>query len=324
MSSISSFVLGQLRDIPPLTEKTWHLWHEGMKMFAMSASIDWLEDENGNSPAAVPDDPVKIALDKQLVGLFYGRISTEYRRLVTDKMSGLAAWKAIKAYFEKSTMARRIKARTEFDQVFHDPAESVDVYIHAVEVARTNLAGLNITIDNDHTKDVLLRNLDSSFDTIRTSILSAPAEPTLETIKATLSSSASAIMIKAEPIELAQAARGGNGRGYGQGKKAVVSGGGNGDAGLVDSKGFHWCDLTNSGCHRCGHNGHTAHTCIYDMPQEIKDAVMSRSRQEVHEAQELPVHFASAAAVDEEFQGDQDFKAMDGREIAGDGWVLHV
>ena len=171
----------------------------------------------------MPTDPEKVALDRRLVGLMYSRISPSYQFLVADKKSGLLAWKALKAQFERSTMARRIKARTEFDEVRHDPSQPIDIYIHVVEAARLTLKGLGIIVDNAHVKDVLLRNLDPAYDTIRTSILSSATEPDLATIKVTLSSSASAIIIKSEPVTLASAARAGR-RGYGSGKKDAGSG----------------------------------------------------------------------------------------------------
>jgi hypothetical protein len=65
--------------------------------------------------------------------------------------------------------------------------------------------------------------------------------------------------------------RNGNECGHGHG-----SGKGNGSDGLVDDKGFRWCDTTNeNGCHRCGRPNHIAARCMYNMPQGIKDHLLT-------------------------------------------------
>lgn len=106
-------------------------------------------------------------------------------------------------------------------------------------------------------------NLDPSYHTIRTSILTAKDEPKLQDVKDILiGSSSSAIGVKSEPAEMGMAAHVPGhrfGRPQAQGQAAPPY--------PVDKDGFRWCDPTNSDhCHRCGRPNHIAAICIADMP----------------------------------------------------------
>lgn len=66
---------------------------------------------------------------------------------------------------------------------------------------------------------------------------------------------------------------GGRSRPRGFGSQGSSSG--LGGLGIVDGKGYRWCNPLKKGCcHWCRHQGHQAYRCIYDMPSHIKDSIM--------------------------------------------------
>lgn len=246
-----------------------------MEMFFRGAGASYLVEKKEK----VPDE--KADLDGILVSYLWSSLGEEYHYLVEGKSSALEAWKLVHSHFNASTMPRRIKARHDFYHVEHDPSQSIDVYIHSVNKARQALVALNCKVDDTETLDVLLMNLHSSYEGIRTSILTAKDEPSLESVKSILTGSARSVMaVKSEPTDIALAAQGAR---RGGGRKDYGHGYGGGRAGADSSKGpsrddngYRWCDPSNEGhCHRCGRSGHIAARCIHDMPQHVKDWVMS-------------------------------------------------
>ena len=180
------------------------------------------------------------------------------------------SWKALRGHFEKSTMSNRIRARRQLYDVSHDPSQPMASYVQAVLSARTVLKNLGYNPTDTEVGVILLMNLHHSYDSVRTTILTAASEPDLTKIKSILlSTSASTdVFVKSEPANLAHAAHHGH-RGY-----ARTSGSSSG-VGVIDEKGFRWCDPTNNEhCHRCGRPNHIAARCIHDMPQHIKNWVM--------------------------------------------------
>jgi gag-polypeptide of LTR copia-type len=258
-----SSVVAMLNSITPLTDTNYHSWIKGMRMFFLAADVDWIN----NSATSVPSG--SELMDKKMLSFIWSRISPEYQFLVEELDSGLAAWKALKDRFQKSTMARRIKARSDFHHVCHDPEKPIDIYLNSVETACNILKGLGCNIDDTEVIDVLLMNLDESFEGIRTSILSSKSEPSLTDIKAMLIASSSAISIKHETkLEAVFATR------SSQFKKTAPPSG----LSPPDDRGYRWCSAANGdNCHRCGRPYHIAVRCILDMPPHIKDWVLGKS-----------------------------------------------
>jgi hypothetical protein len=121
-------------------------------------------------------------------------------------------------------------------------------------------------------------NLHPSFHTIYTSILTAKSEPSLSDVKGILIGSASsAIIIKSEPVDITLATQSSNKHDIPRKQSGQFSRTGTTPSSPPeDKKGFHWCDPTNEGhCHHCGHPGHIAAHCIYNMPQDVQDWVMN-------------------------------------------------
>lgn len=289
--SVNSGIVALLSKVPNLNASNWHEWNKGMKMFFLGAGI------TGIASGTSPTDPTELAawmkIDRQMTAYIYSKVDDEYLYLVDDLESGAAAYQALKAHFQRSTMGLRMQARKELYAVVHDPSKPVSFYIQALTSAKQKLVALGCTVEETEFKDLLLMNLDPSFHPIRTTLLAQKTEPTLDDMKSLLTSSTSAEDYSTPTAHSAAAAfshgkgrnsngrNSGNGHGHGQG---CGNGKGNSSDPMVDDKGFRWCDTTHDdGCHRCGRSGHIAARCMYNMPQTIKDHLFSLNS---HVAQE--------------------------------------
>ncbi|KAJ7502313.1 hypothetical protein B0H11DRAFT_664856 [Mycena galericulata] len=259
---ISSALLDGLKKLADLDESTWGEWEKTMTMFFRGCGATFIADATDTS--GVPDEGK--ALDGELVWTIYSHVHADYKGIIEDEKSGLAAWRKLKARFEKSTRSRRITARTNFYRAEHDPFLPIDVYINKVRAAAKVLKGLKCDPGDIETTDILLMNL--------------------------------------HPGAHGNGNGGGSGgnRYNGGGGHGSGGGGGSHQDHSFDDKGYHWCDPTNENhCHRCGRSGHIAARCIHDMPQHIKDWVMNGPRSErantaIEEAHE--VHIFGAYNLD--------------------------
>lgn len=257
MSTIPTAVASVITSIPKLDDSNWFAWAKKMKMAFLAAGLD------GISSGSPPTDPALKArwdnLDRQMLAYVYLAISDEFQYLVEDHSSASSAWTDLKDHFEKSTFSARMKARKELYEVEHDTSRPLAHYLHSVSVAKQKLEALGCTIGDTEIKDVLLMRLDSSFDPVRLTILSQKDEPTLADVKKILTSSSGAdVIVKTEDVLVV-------------GERSRSN-----KARLTDEKGFKWCDTDRDGvCHRCGRSGHIAARCMYNMPQYVKDYIMS-------------------------------------------------
>jgi hypothetical protein len=309
--SINSGTTSILATIPTLSASNWYDFAKGMKMFFLGVGVDGIA--SGSPPSDAAELTKWQKLDRQIIAYIYAKVDPDYQYLIQDLESGAAAWKALKAHFEKSTMGHRMQARQKFYAVTHDTSKPVDFYIQALSTASRRLAAVGIKIDDTEFKDVLLMNLDSSFHPIRTTILAQKTEPTLEEVKTLLTSSTSAEVLPlsnssstSESLMFTQSRKKANGSGsWREGNRhshdhSHDHGGNNSGSGgsPVDEKGFRWCNPTNEGaCHRCGRIGHIAARCMFNMPQEVKDWIMASSSQNSHAAQQQAnsaYHFLSS------------------------------
>lgn len=267
--------------VPSLSgEDNYAAWANSFRMVFVGLRATWLVGDL--TAATVPAD--KTDLDAAILTQIWGKIDVTLDFLLDDVTTALGALRKIKAKFGTSTMGRRIKARHALHHVSHDPALDIGIYIQAVAKAVRVLGDLGSKVSETEQLDLLLMNLDSSWDTVRTTILSTKDEKTLDDVIGILNGSAiSAVSIKSEPQDVALVAanrfpgRCGNppsGSGT-SGRRGTLPPPSDSSSSSVDSKGFRWCNPTNDRhCHRCGRTGHVAYLCIFDMPEEIKDWVM--------------------------------------------------
>jgi hypothetical protein len=276
--SFHSAVASILPSVPMLTDDNWFAWCKKMKMFLLGAGMAPVATGSG-APSDTKAKAEYNKVDGQLVAYIFTKVSEEHQYLVEDCDTGTAAWAALKKHFEKSTMGHRMAARREFYNINHDPSLPISQYIQAVTTARVKLTAYEVTVEDKEFIDVLLMNLHESYHHVRSSILMEATEPALDRIKNMLTGSAAATT-DTTPIKVELA-----NRAFGPGGRMGRSGGrpGAGQVGVsdvrpgrVDAKGYTWSDTTNSGgCHRCGRTGHIAARCMYNMPDHVKEWIMS-------------------------------------------------
>ena len=173
-------------------------------------------------------------------------------------MTASDGWMKLVEYFQRSTFGARMVAQKEFYEIPHDPSCPLSQYIHTIMTAKQKLESLNCSVSDTELKDLLIMHLHPSYDPVCITILAQKKEPSLNDIKSILLSSSD---IKVEDMEDHVLAA------HVDHSKKV---------GPVDNKGFRWSDTDRDGvCHCCGHSGHIAARCMFNMPQSVKDWIMS-------------------------------------------------
>jgi hypothetical protein len=189
-----------------------------MTMFFHGCGAAYIADST--MATTVPID--KVGLDSKLVWAIYLHIHNDYKVLIEDKKSGLAAWRTLKARFEKSTMSRCLKARSDFYRAVHDPLLNVDIYINKVKAAQKTLKGLGCEPGEVETTDVLLINLHPSWAGVRTTITSNKDEQKLTDVVGILNGSTVDPPVKDEDDKPASLAMAAIHRCFGSGGRRVV------------------------------------------------------------------------------------------------------
>ena len=266
-------------------------------------------------PNVGPADPTGAEWDKKdhaALSIMWARMLKSSRSVTKGETSGKIVYEKLRAKHEKSTWSRRVAIRDAFHRVTHDTSKPIDYYVRAVTELKDQLIALGEVVSDLYFKDVLLANLDPTYESIRNSLLAQPAgESDLTAILSVVSgatyiqldikSAANDLLesqIKREPTEDAMAIRFGKKKGgswrdrkenpYGKSgsiaassKKGVhfETSDGAESSGLEDNLGRRWCDPTNEDhCHRCGRRGHISARCIHDMPPDVVKWVMAHPR----------------------------------------------
>jgi hypothetical protein len=141
----------------------------------------------------------------------------------------------------------------------HNPTVPINIFIQNAIHTKAQLIALSITVDDQAIKDVILMNFDDSYGGVKTSLLTQPTEPTIDTIHSILTAASNIVhpdipaLIKLEPADIALVTRGRNG---GNSHTHVRSSRGDGHSEVIEEKkddhGCCWCDLTHENhCHHC-------------------------------------------------------------------------
>ena len=192
--TITSALTNVLTTVAALDASNWTKFGKAFRIFLLGLDALWVID--GTGPAK--DNADQVSLDRMLVPYLYSKVTDDYQYLVEDASSAFAAWKALKAHFEKSNMTNRFVARGELHAIVHDPSKEVAVYIRAIADAVAKLKAIGVTIDDTTHKDLILLNLHPSFRSVRTILLARATEPSLEDITSLLTASSADPGIKQE------------------------------------------------------------------------------------------------------------------------------
>ena len=162
--------------------------------------------------------------DDAALAIIWVCTSEEFLYLVEEETLGSACYAKLKARFETTTFAHHIELRKTFYNAKHNSLKPIKIYIQKVINAKAQLTAMGHTVDDIEVKDVILMNLHSTYDTVKLSLLTQPAEPSLDVIHSILTLSSPIIdalfAVKTEATETALATKfgkGGNDRESGSG-----------------------------------------------------------------------------------------------------------
>jgi hypothetical protein len=280
-----------LEQVVKLNGDNWHTWQSQIMMAFQSNESDEIVAGTEQEPSANKGDELKDWKQKNKLAVTYmwSCIEPKWQCLVLGETSSSIAFAKLKKQFEASNFSHRITLRKAFYGAVHDPSQPIKIYIRSVVDAKSQLEAIGVKVDDNALKDVVLMNLDESFNGVRTSLLTQPTEPSFDTIHSVLGSSThivhADIPIKLENYTMTTKFKRSGGRkdrrspshGDSFGNWRDHSAGG----GFMDEKGYHWCDTMNDHhCHRCGHTGHNTARCAAKMPPEVKARVLGSPTKE--------------------------------------------
>ena len=239
-----------------------------------------------------PKETAAVALwdkmDKKAYSFLYFLIEPIYQSAIIDSNSGTAAWKALKAEYEKDSCAARLSLRQQFYNIHHDPSKPVSIFIDEVQSIARQLTSISRPPGKDEIEDIILLRLDTSFEAIRSSLIIRATSPSLTEIisaikqfeinqRVSFSSSASP-PIKTEVNDAMVAFRKGPSR-KPRNIPGIIPNSDTSIYGPVPNSNheFDWGNTkeTPGACFRCGVTGHVAAKCVHDMPSAIKFKIVS-------------------------------------------------
>jgi hypothetical protein len=279
-ANLPSTFMALSHDIPKLNNSNWQDFKDNMDMFFYAVGADYIADMDLEDTATQVVPSSSKALDKQLVLPIHLKVEPPLKHLVKNiKTSALLCWIALCKYFNKSTMQKRLTAHGELINVVHDTSQPIEVYIHTVTSLYKTLETLGYKTEELQVKDYLLLKLDKSWQTVRTAIMAANQEPTLETIKNSLITASSTMQLDDQVSTSAfstQVRSRSKAPSTYQASTPVVP-----PSSLPpDDKGYKWCNTNNNGCYRCGRPNHSSIFCLINMPQYVKDWIMAGAYKE--------------------------------------------
>ncbi|TRM59966.1 hypothetical protein BD626DRAFT_632769 [Schizophyllum amplum] len=261
--SIPSYAVNSLMDKEKLRgEENWYAFEENIVRFCRGINATWVTSDKTTKVA-----DADVALDNAIGFVLATRLERDVEAVVKDKYGGWEMYATLKAKYTKSTMARRVAARKAFYQCSHDfPTQSLEQFITTVRDKARVLTDMGISVADTEILDVILMNIHPAFFTrhrhphlvpaLNYDFVKTEEEDTSRLLAANAARSGRPQRKDAEP-------RSG-------GRTLDLS------ASWMDDKGYRWCDVNSSDCHRCGHPGHIAAFCMFSMPEAIKQRIMDK------------------------------------------------
>lgn len=262
-----------LASVKKLTGKeTWADWKSDIEL-TLGLNQTW-RYVNGTDP--VPSDATELKglqprLDVALYCLKFTCDSAN-RLLVADKEDAVAVYSTLRQTYEGDTPAKRMSLRRRLYHLTHDRSEPVTSFIGTIRSITTELASIGHPLKPDEIRDVVLMNLDSSFDTIGTILASSDKndgkEWTLDALSIRLADWEEAHNDKIGSSSLQVANFAGRHARRHQNHQ-------NHSRSPSNENWFNKFGVPGA-CGRCGQLRHTADNCFRDMPEYAKQQALHR------------------------------------------------
>ena len=246
-------------------------------------------------------------MNRKAYSFLYFLIEPNHQSIIIELTSGTAAWSALKAEYEKDSCASRLSLRQQFYNVKHDPTQPVSVFINEVQSIARQLTAISRPPGNDEVEDIILLRLDTSFEAIRSSLITRATSPSLTEIISAIkqfeinqrASQGSSLSppIKTEVNEAMATFHKGPHQKSHSGPTIIPKS----DTSIYGpvpytNHEFDWGNTKNTpgACFRCGIPGHVAAKCVHDMPSAIKFKIVSARSNQID-------HVANLAETDEDY-----------------------
>lgn len=275
---------------PVLTgSENWREWRHLAKMFGEDKEV-WSimsgEDQGAvvlqQGPRTKQEDseiqtqvPIRDAAWKKanILGrtVIFATVSPEWQRKFIGIDSSAECFKMLQEEYETDTFAYRFNCRRRLYNIIHDPSLPITNFIDEVTRAVSDLAAIKKAPSDEEVFDLVVGRLDSSWDTVRTIVLTSKNSKLKDLYDLLKAHNATAHTLSvSDPTPSAFAARTPSPQNR---PREIPS--------------YDWLNPSkdSSKCNRCGLLGHTAQVCMADMPAGVKDQVRSNIRKRSESAQ---------------------------------------
>ena len=209
-----------------------------------------------------------------MYALIYLLVSSDEHHVIAQASIGSDVWPFLKAKFEKDVASNCLNLRNNFYNVTHDPSKPATKFINTIQFISHQLAIIKHPLHATEIIDMILLCLHESFSPVCSTLITCKEEPTLtEIITAVKEHEAHMAMTNCLPKRTSGSNEIGSENIYFAGRQQK-------QGGVQRSASKAEVDWGNSKgkdgvCFCCGCPGHVAAKCIAEMPQEVKDHIIS-------------------------------------------------
>jgi len=244
-------------------------------------------------------------MDWKAYSFLYFLIEPVHQSINIELNSSTAAWKALKAEYEKDSCTACLSLHQQFYNICHDPSQPVSIFIDEIQSISCQLTAISHLPGKDEVEDLILLCLDSSFKAIWSSLITRATSPFLTEIISAIkqfkinqciSSGSSAFPSIKTKVNDALTAfhKGSSQKPYHSHFNRNIPGSETSAFGPVPLKDYRydWGNTNNTpgACFCCGITGHVAAKCIHDMPAQVKFGIINAKPNQIKRSANLVEH----------------------------------
>jgi gag-polypeptide of LTR copia-type len=247
--------------------ENWRKWKSDFKALCKGdGSWEWVCDA---SKIPTGESEVKAAKAKLTVIAWCLTMTCDddTRGIMDDFDTAPEMYAALRKHYEGDTPAKRMELRRSLYHIKHDTDRPILHFINTIRSITAELTAIGHAPKADEIRDIVLMNLDSSFEIIRTMLASQDqnngADWTLDALSSKLTVFEANRISRGEvSFESANLARTHRSSGHNHHLHRSRSS-------------DNWGNIQNlpGACQRCGRSGHEAPKCFRDMPESVKDRI---------------------------------------------------